>query len=131
MQFIRRCIWLLCRMVCEALDLPGEPQELAGRTVSEDRYQEVLHGLKGRFAGGDYYTAMLDSYEVAAAPAVCSVSADMADIWREVKEGLEAVKRGEMAAGIAHWRASFQESWGPSATQVLGPLLQLTQAGRS
>jgi hypothetical protein len=121
-SFVRVCFVLISRLLSEVVELPEVEGKLDTHNVSDERYNEIAGLLKGKFEEDDYYTMMFDPYEIAAEPVVGSVSDDLSEIWRGVKNGLEALNHGNMEDAIMQWRFSFADHWGDQATQVLRPL---------
>ena len=123
--FIRVCFVLISKLLSEVIELPETAGESDAQTVSEERYDRILQSLKVQFAENNYYTMMFEAFEIASEPAVGSVADDLADIWRELKSGLERLQTGSVEKAVGHWRSSFKDGWGDQATQVLRPLVTL------
>jgi hypothetical protein len=123
--FVRLCFSLISKLLSEAMELPEVERKLDAGSVSDERYNEIAQFVKAKFIDDDYYTMMFDPYEIAAEPVVGSLSDDLADIWRGIKSGLEALNKGGLEDAVAQWRSSFAEQWGDQATQVLRPLSAL------
>lgn len=122
-SFIPVCFVLISRLLSEVIELPEATGQLDTHNIADERYNEIIQLLKTNLQEGDYYTMMLDPYEVASQPVVGSVVGDLADIWRGLKDGLEALAAGSLENAIAQWRFSFANQWGDQATQVLRPLM--------
>jgi hypothetical protein len=57
-------------------------------------------------------------------PIFFSVSGDLAEIWQDLKIGLQVLDAGSAKNAAAEWHYSFRYHWGPNhATHVLRPLL--------
>lgn len=123
--FIRVCFMLISKLLSEVIELPEAPGETAAPAISDERYDQILQSLKVQFAENSYYTMMFEAFEIASEPAVGSIPDDLADIWRELKSGLEALRQSNLESAIGQWRTSFKEGWGDQATQVLRPLVTL------
>ncbi len=122
-SFIPVCFVLISRLLSEVIELPESAGQLDTHNVADERYNEIVQLLKTNLQAGDYYTMMLDPYEVASQPVVGSVCGDLADIWRGLKDGLEALGQGSLENATAQWRFSFANHWGDQATQILRPLM--------
>lgn len=123
--FVRVCFVLISRLLSEVIELPEISLESDGEEIRDDRYDTILQGLKVQFAENNYYTMMFEAFGIAAEPAVGSISDDLADMWRELKSGLESLQQGRLENAVAQWRSSFGNGWGDQATQVLRPLVTL------
>ena len=54
---------------------------------------------------------------------VLSLADDLADVWRDLKEGLMALQSGATEADVAwEWRFGFHTHWGPHAQSALRAL---------
>ena len=125
-SFIPVCFVLISKLLSEVIELPVDGNgTLDADHISDERFNQVTRLLKDNFQEGDYYTMIFDPYEIGAQPVVGSVCDDLAEIWRGLKNGLEALKQGNMENAVAQWRFSFADQWGDPATQVLRPLLSL------
>jgi hypothetical protein len=125
LSFVPVCFTLISRMLSEVIELPQAQGTLNTHNVSEERYNGIAELLKGNLQEDDYYTMMWDPYEIAAAPMVGSVCDDLSNIWRGAKDGLEALRKGNLENAVTQWRFSFANEWGEPATHVLRPLMML------
>lgn len=126
-SFIPVCFVLISKLLAEVVELPPSNGAPDTQNVSDERFNQVVRLLKDNFQEGDYYTMVFDPYEIGGQPVVGSVCDDLAEIWRGLKDGLEALQQGSADNAIAQWRFTFAEQWGDPATQVLRALLTLLQ----
>jgi len=52
-------------------------------------------------------------------PGVGDIADDLADIWRDLRGGLELYQKGNYAAAAWEWRESFNIHWGRHASRAL------------
>jgi hypothetical protein len=90
----------------------------AGRRISD----EVWKQMHSRFASlpFQYYVSWhnpldLDDHE----REMGDIADDLADVWRDLKPGLELYESNDLAAAAAEWQFGFEFHWGRHATAAL------------
>jgi hypothetical protein len=95
------------------VDLPdGPPQEqVSERVVAAQR-------VLGEWEG--YWTTMATHGDRAQEAVMLSLGDDLADIWRDLKQGLLALEAGAPPDDVTwEWRFGFYTHWGPHASEAL------------
>ncbi|MEA2415131.1 MAG: hypothetical protein QOI58_1788 [Thermoanaerobaculia bacterium] len=104
-------------LIAAAIALPDGAPSLA-RSISDDEYQRVYR----RFGAlpFNYYSESFNPLVVPAEePVVADLADDLADIWRDVKEGLLLYESGEPESAAWHWSNHYSFHWGHHATAAL------------
>jgi Domain of unknown function (DUF5063) len=118
--FVHGCFRLISTLLAQVVDLEDVDGDSDTYPISNERYNGIVRVLKRRFAEHEHYRMVFDPYENKEEPILGSISDDLADIWREIARGLEALRNGAAENAIAHWRFSFACHWGcHHATHVL------------
>ena len=77
----------------------------------------------------DYYWQVFEPLEVARPePVSGSLSDDLADVWRDLKVGLQAMDGNALGGGteaVWHWRFSFESHWVQHAAGAIAALSAL------
>jgi hypothetical protein len=111
MQTARKLLIELHRAVIDLPDLgPGEDTKDA---VSADEWRSV----QGRFQKLPVkgYWDVFNPLEEEA-PVFNTLSDDLSDIYRDLKEGLLLYARGQVVEGVWEWRFNFEIHWGAHLT---------------
>lgn len=70
-----------------------------------------------------HYAEVFDPYaEPAETPVIGSLADDLADVYRDLADGLAKWRRGEREAALWQWRFQFTAHWGEHATGALRAL---------
>jgi hypothetical protein len=126
-NFFERCFRLVSGLISLAIELPeidGAPED---RAITHDSYAEIVRRIQVQTGNREYYRMVFapwgpDSEELMYG----SISDDLADIWRDLRNGLISLESGNLNNAIWFWRFNFLYHWGPHhATQVLRPLFSL------
>ncbi len=146
-QFLRRAHLLLARLYLAGLTLPAveavdgshddaeknenTSEETAGEIPCEqmthDRWHELNVSLTS-FIGDrwNWYAAISEPYDDPSRPeetaVVGSLADDLADIYRDLSNGLAMWEREEQSAAIWQWRFTFIIHWGEHALGALQAL---------
>jgi hypothetical protein len=118
---------VLPRIYAGALALPyakPEIDDLLPDRPTDDERTATYAGLKDVLGWLDYYRSV-EPYPVESneAPDVGSLADDLADIWRDVKQGLLALDAGTVEADVIwQWRHDFTSHWGRHAVDALAAL---------
>lgn len=101
-----------------AVDLPQCECEWADSTLTDDDWTATFKRF-GQLPVG-YYGAICDPLEVPAGEAALGdLADDLADIWRDLKEGLILFDSGDREAASFRWQESFAIHWGDHAANAL------------
>jgi hypothetical protein len=97
-------------------DLPDRP--------SHEQWGERFADVQKALGDWDVYWTTLDTYGEEAESAVSLALADgLADIWRDLKEGLLALEAAAAPQDVVwEWRFGFYTHWGRHATEALRAL---------
>jgi hypothetical protein len=109
----------LARLTSLALDLPkSESDDIAPVEISHEDWTAMYK----RFGAlpVNYYGHCFDPLQVPAEePTLGDLADDLADIWRDLKEGLILWEAGHMNAAVFEWRENFTIHWGRHAASAL------------
>jgi hypothetical protein len=102
------------------LPLPEtKTEELPPTQMTQEDWGELFSQLHRYLGDADTYWRVLDPYEEGEAIA-CSLADDLADIYRDLKEGLLLIETGtERDEVIWQWRFGFDTHWGAHALEAL------------
>jgi hypothetical protein len=115
-----RCRTFLTALYSAVLDLPAgvAPQEPPS-SVSDERWNAV----RARFAHLPfrYYTTVINplAYPVEDMT-VADVADDLADLYRDLEDGIVLYDRGAFDEAAWHWRHTFRSRWGRRLLGALG-----------
>lgn len=108
----------LATLYAMAVDLPQCECERRESTLTHDDWTVTFKRF-GQLPVA-YYGAILDPLEVpASASTVGDLADDLADIWRDLKEGLVLFDSGDLDAAGFQWWESFTIHWGDHAANAL------------
>lgn len=89
----------------------------------DDEMRALCRGLGERIgAERDFYAEVFDPYSDTREPVIGSLADDLADIYRDLVDGLRAWRSGDRADAVWRWRFGFQVHWGEHATSALRAL---------
>ena len=116
-RLIRRVRELLPQLYFYALHLPETVSELSiDRVITHEQWSEVFGGLIGKLGSCDMYWEIFNPSQQTPKEPVCgSLADDLADIYRDLKEGLLEWDKGNeniRAAVVWEWRFGFENHWG-------------------
>ena len=95
--------------------------------MSTDEWSELYGALKSKTGTDDQYWQVFDPSDQASLVA-SSLADDLADIYRELRGGLEALRSGAAPDDVMfEWRTSFDIHW---ATHAVGALSALRVASK-
>ena len=127
-----RSAWLadlessLATLYAAGVSLPENDEEIPSSRyrMSHEEWVSLFSSLRDEFGVDDRYTVLMNGSPVAA-----SLADDLANVYREVNDGLEALTSGAAPdVVIGEWAVGFSLHW---AAHALGALSALrTLAGR-
>ena len=119
----------LSALQCAAASLPdADPDEAGDLDLVEPAYADVVRRLDGLPI--DHYHAVFDALNhVDKEPVKCSLKDDLADIYRDLFEGLEYHRRGRTAQAAWVWRLGYYSHWGRHAVHAQTAVWQYLAGG--
>jgi uncharacterized protein DUF5063 len=127
---LARARWLaeveraLSDVYASAVGLPavGLFHDGPGGSMSSDEWSELYAALKSKIGSEDQYWHVLDPGNQASL-VLSSLADDLADIYRSLRAGLEAMRSGAAPEDVMfEWRASFDIHWAALAVGAMGAL---------
>jgi hypothetical protein len=101
-------------------DADYEPPDRNPDRASHDEWREIYRSLEQLIGSRNYYREVFDPYEPVTEKEVTgSIADDLTDIYRDLRTGLAAWKRGDSRAALWEWRFPFETHWGEHATSAL------------
>jgi hypothetical protein len=126
-MFAQACLMQLLLLYQLALQLPHagpDSDDLLPR-IEYETWNLVREKIAKRLAR-DYYWAVFEPLEQELPEAIAgSLSDDLADIWRDLKPGLDVIDAGTTTSpnDLAwEWRVSFETHWGAHAVGAIAAL---------
>lgn len=98
------------------LDFPEDPPVIDADRPSQDEWQAVCRRFKSM--PFSYYNGFFDPHEnvgVTSEAGVDDLLDDLADIWRDLRHGLDLWDAGEEAAAQWEWVFGYRSHWGRHA----------------
>ena len=120
-ELLRQTQVLLPALYSAALELPdAEPsdEEHEGR-LAQEQWTELCQALEAKIGDRDRYNEIFDPYNSSDVPVTASLSDDLADIYRDLLEGLSFWRQAQTADAVWAWRFNFETHWGEHATGAL------------
>ena len=116
-------IRLLAGLYSNVLALPknGPGQDIDGKRISDEEWNNMFK----RFGAlpFNYYSEYFSPAKVAEEePVIGDIADDLADIYRDLKEGLELYETGHVTEALWEWNQSFNSHWGRHASSALHAL---------
>jgi hypothetical protein len=112
---------ILAELIHVTFLLPDDGEADAGVDGHQPRdYQQIKASLPE--LPFDFYSEIFDAMEMKAEPVIGSLRDDLADIYREMAEGLYHHEYASPAEAELFWRQSFRYHWGEHATGALRAL---------
>jgi hypothetical protein len=117
LEEIQRARLLLTELHLAAVKLPdiGVGEEVEGNEVSSDAWQAMFQKL-GSLPVNGYWDVFDPLKEDEKEPVFNSLADDLADIYRDIKDGLSLFDAGHIVEAVWEWRFSFRTHWGQHLT---------------
>lgn len=120
---IKIAIKLLADLYSSALNLPkgGVNSEIDPNRISSEEWGKILK----RFAAlpFNYYSVFLNPNSLEKSETgIGNLADDLADIYRDLRGGLDLCENGHVEYAIWNWRFSFNAHWGQHAVSALQAL---------
>jgi Domain of unknown function (DUF5063) len=98
-----------------------ESEELLPDQPTNEKWFAIRQGLDGVLGPSDHYRYVEPSpAKRRGKPILGSVAGDLADIWKDLKQGLLARESGFPEADVVwHWRLEYVSHWGHHAVNAL------------
>ena len=108
---------LLARLYGQALELPATFGEEEPDEVADEAWKQVYR----RFGAlpFNYYAQCFDPGELPGEASLADLADDLADIWRDRKEGLSLYAAGHLDSAAWAWRWGFWHHWGLHAAGAI------------
>jgi Domain of unknown function (DUF5063) len=93
---------LLAELYLQAIDLPEAPSDADAPEIAQEQYQSVFR----RFGAlpFNYYSECFNPLAIPAEqPVTADLADDLADIWRDLKQGLALYESGSVEAAAWEW----------------------------
>jgi len=149
-QFLQRVHEVLPRLYAAALALPStdalfsdkeptEGEDLNAEPVTDpvappdrgipEQWRALQSALTSLIGDRNVYREIYDPYEPLSESEVTgSLADDLADIYRDIRAGLQKWARGETGEALWEWRFNFQIHWGEHLTGALRALYSLSSS---
>ena len=120
---VKIAIKILANLYSTALALPkNDPgNDVDGNRISDEEWNIIFK----RFGAlpFNYYSEFFSPAKVAEEePVVGDLADDLADIYRDIKQGLELYEEGHVNEALWEWNQNFNIHWGRHATSALHAL---------
>ena len=129
-EFIRQLEHQLLDLYRAALQLhtpePSAEFEPLG-SMTQEEWAALHQRLTDQLGDFNNYSFVFDPYDERAAPVIGSLADDVADIYRDLRNGLTALRSGHSLGDVAwEWRFGFENHWGRHAAHALYAVYVLT-----
>jgi hypothetical protein len=99
----------------------GPGKDVDGNSVSDEVWEKMFHRF--RALPFNYYSDFYSPAKVAEEkPVTGDLADDLADIYRDIKKGLDLYETGHVTEALWDWNQSFHSHWGRHATSALHAL---------
>ena len=116
---LKKAISLLALLYFSALALQNDGcgEDINATVVTNEQWQFVYK----RFSSlpFNYYSSFFSPAKIEDAPGVGDVADDLADIYRDIKDGLWLYEKGYNIEAVWEWKQSFSTHWGRHAVGAL------------
>jgi hypothetical protein len=111
----------LCLRATALPDIDPVSESVLERALSDANWRQVFNSLRTLFDSRDPYRIIFDPIDPDdVEPVYGSLSDDLSDIYRDLKDGLINRNSPEKLADVIwEWKFSFQTHWGQHATNAL------------
>ncbi len=136
-EFVRSCASCLADLYgasvsLSLLSVEIDSAELIADVISTERARAIDRQISEKLNGQCLYWEVLDprieSDPIVDGLGVGDLADDIADIYREVKNGLFAFNRGPATEAIWHWQEGFRSHWGDHVVDALRGMHHIVRA---
>lgn len=113
-EALAHCYSEALRLALPRTDDPTLPEA----RIPLEAWRDVNGRILDRLGSADGYWVILDPADGGTA-VQASLADDLADIWRDLKEGLALHAEGLTGEALWHWRFGFDSHWGVHAAEAL------------
>jgi hypothetical protein len=121
--FLRQCARLLPELYIAGGNLPDvetDSESALGHSITHEQWKRLFDDLRDYFGKYDFYLETFDPTDLEEEGTVgSSVSDDLADIHRDIKNGLSMLGKVGLNEIVWHWKFSFNIHWGAHLTDAL------------
>ena len=119
---VKKAISLVAALYSLALVLPDEGcgEDIDGKEVTHDEWKLIYEGFES--FPFKYYSVSFSPAKTEEAPVTGDVADDLADIYRDLKNGLWLHENGHVTEAVWEWKHSFNTHWGRHAVSLLHAL---------
>jgi Domain of unknown function (DUF5063) len=129
-ELVRQLERQLLDLYAAGLDLrPVEPTDESAplKSMTEDERAALHQRLATEFGEFDGYRFIFDPYDHGATPVTGSLADDVADVYRELTDGLSVLKTGgDLRRALWEWRLGFDNHWGRHVAHALYAVYAVT-----
>jgi len=119
---LKKAISLLAELYSTILELTDERcgEDIASKEVTQDEWRDVFE----RFSSLplQHYSVAYSPSTLDEAPVTGNVADDLADIYRDLKNGLSLYEDGCIPEAVWEWKFSFNTHWGRHVVSALHAL---------
>lgn len=119
--FAQKCLAAVLRLHYHALALPAGAPDSADALdqIDHEAWQAIMNRIQQKLARDQYWVIFEPLEEAQPEADIGSISDDLADIWRNIKDGLLWIDRGQPQSindAVWHWRITFETHWANHAS---------------
>ena len=122
-EFVRQVEPLLLELYSAALRLGRghleDDDDLPEGRMTTDEWWEFFQRLGRHLGSYDAYSFVFDPYDLGSEAGTAKLSDDLADIYRELDEGLALFDAGRTGEAVWQWRFTFDSHWGRHAAHAI------------
>lgn len=119
---VKKAIYLIASLYLNALVLSrdGAGEDIDGKEVTNEEWKLILK----RFSSFpfNYYSVSYSPANLEEKPVTGNVADDLADIYRDIKDGLWLYDNGHRVEAVWEWKQTFNTHWGRHAVSALHAL---------
>lgn len=126
--FLRELERALVRLYAAGLvldHLAPEDDAAPAEGLTNDEAAALQRRLGQKFGDYDYYAVVFDPYDLASAPVTGSLADDVADIYRDLKDGFAELANRKIENALWQWKFGFDNHWGRHAAEAIYALYSL------
>lgn len=115
---------LLPRLYAEAICLKPEKESdpPEGCRISHEEWQKLFGSLQSQLGFLVFYLEVFDPYVGNEEPVLADLADDLADIYRDLKDGLTLWESGHRVAAVNSWEEDFRIHWSEHASGAIRAL---------
>ena len=122
-EFLMQSAKILPELYINGANLPEvetDSEDALAHSITHDQWKILFDDLKDYFGKYDFYLETFDPTNLKEEGTVgSSLSDDLADIHRDIKNGLAMMGKIELNEIVWHWKFNFNIHWGDHLTDAL------------